>query len=258
MDKNKLPSVKLDEEELQYQKFFKAFVFALIIIIPAVIIYLYLQVFQQPINQQRKADQQTNRELILKDFPDKQQLGENDTFIVYLVNEEKDPQPHVTGEIIVYNKNTKKIIEINGSFSLLGRIKIINNPKKKYLLLSTGFNPNRIIVPINLQEKQRAVENFCSISTFLFWEDYLIYGNCNSFANRPWGEGQASSLVAKNLKTGKETIIAQADQTNQYGHKKIENNTLYYQQTFVYNPQDWENKNLWQKTVKTFNLENLK
>ena len=196
--------------------------------------------------------------LKLKDFINKELLGENDNYSVYLINRVNGLK--VGGELIVYNRKTKTVIKIAGTFwisGVIGSTGVFNDQKGKYVLLSTGFDVLRTIIPISLTKKTLAVKEFCeSVSNgFLFYKDYVIYANCDTFPNRPWDSALAPSLVALNLKTGQEKTIAKSDLTHQYNQIKITGDTLYYLETFVTKEKDWYNTNS-QKTI-TYNLLSL-
>jgi len=193
----------------------------------------------------------------LEDFANKELLGENDNYSVYLINPKVGDTPEKTGELIVYNKQNKTVIKVTGTFSIFGATIVIDDKKGEYVLLSTGTSMSRGIIPLSLSKKVLAGKEFCATSDFLFYKDYVIYGNCDTFQNRPWEAGQAASLIALNLKTGQEKTIVKSDLTHQYGPTKISGDTLYYLETFVTKEEDWQNPDN-QKTVsKTYSLMSL-
>ncbi|PIP32837.1 hypothetical protein COY59_03215 [Candidatus Gottesmanbacteria bacterium CG_4_10_14_0_8_um_filter_37_24] len=195
--------------------------------------------------------------LKLEDFANKEMLGENDNYSVYLINPKGGDTPEKTGELIVYDKKNKIVVKITGAFSIFGSTIVINDKKGEYVLLSTGTSMSRGIIPLSLAKKALAVKEFCATSDFLFYKDYVIYGNCDTFQNRPWEAGQAASLIALNFKTGQEKTITKSDLTHQYGPTKVVGDTLYYLDTFVTKEEDWQNPDN-QKTVsKTYSLLSL-
>ncbi|MBU1886005.1 hypothetical protein KKE34_05390 [Patescibacteria group bacterium] len=193
----------------------------------------------------------------LEDFINKELLGENNNYSVYLINQKGDT-PEKIGEIIVYDKKNQAVIKITGTVSIFGATIVIDDNKGEYVLLSTGTNVSRTIIPLSLVKENLVATNFCATSLdFLFYKDYVIYGNCDTFQNRPWAAGEAASLIALNLKTGQDKKILKSDLTHQYGLTKIAEDTLHYLETFVINEEDWQNPDN-QKTVqKTYSLLSL-
>lgn len=195
--------------------------------------------------------------LKLENFTNKELLGENDNYSVYLINPKGENTPEKTGGLIIYDKQSKAVIKMTGTFSIFGTTIVIDDKKGEYVLLSTGTSISRRIIPLSLAKKALAGKEFCATSEFLFYKDYVIYGNCDTFQNRPWEAGQAASLIALNLKTGQEKTIVKSDFTHQYGPTKISGDTLYYLETFVTKEEDWQSPDN-QKTVsKTYNLLSL-
>lgn len=195
--------------------------------------------------------------LKLEDFPNKELLGENDNYSVYLINPKSGDTPEKTGELIVYDKKNKIVIKITGTFSIFGATIVIDDKKGEYVLLSTGTSMSRGIIPLSLTKKAIAGKEFCSTSDFLFYKDYVIYGNCDTFQNRPWEAGQAASLIALNLINGQEKTIVKSDLTHQYGPTKISSDTLYYLETYVTKEEDWQNPDNQKTITKTHNLLSL-
>ena len=123
---------------------------------------------------------------------------------------------------------------------------VFDDGKGKYVLLSIGTYTSRNAVVLSLDDQKQAVKDFCMSSgqydDHLFWNDYVIINNCDTFNNRPWGMGEAPSVTAINLITGTETVIAKSDLTHQYSVKQIEDNILRYSETYVENEADWQNQ----------------
>ena len=195
--------------------------------------------------------------LKLEDFTNKVLLGENDNYSVYLINPKVGDTPEKTGELIFYDKKNKTVIKMTGTFSIFGATIVIDDKKGEYVLLSTGTSMSRGIIPLSLAKKALAGKEFCATSDFLFYRDYVIYGNCDTFQNRPWEAGQAASLIALNLKTDQEKTIVKSDLTHQYGSTKITGDTLYYLETFVTKEEDWQNPDNQKTVTKTYNLLSL-
>lgn len=193
----------------------------------------------------------------LEDFPSRELLGENDNYAVFLINQKTAQTQDNTGELVVYEKKSKRVITITGTFSIFGATTVVDDMKGEYVLLSTGTSVVRNVIPLSLTKKAQAGKEFCSISNFLFYKDYVIYGNCDTFQNRPWEAGQAASLVVLNLISGEKKIIGKSDLLHQYGPTKISDDTLYYTETYVTKEDDWQIPDN-QKTIsKTFNLLSL-
>lgn len=195
--------------------------------------------------------------LSLDDFPTKELIGENDHYSIYLVNPTTGDSGK-TGEIVVINKNTNALTKMNGAFAIFGVAIVSDDGKGQYVLLSTGTYTLRNAIVLSLAEQDQAVDKFCmSGGQGLFWNDYFIYGNCDRLQNRPWGIGEAPSVMAINLKTGAETVIGKSDLTHQYKANQIEGNNLRYTETYVDNEADWADQNLQKTAEKIYDLNLL-
>ena len=140
----------------------------------------------------------------LEDFENKELVGEDERYAVYLINPTGGDAAEKTGEIIIYDKSQEVVVPIIGTFILFGTPIVSNDGKGEYILLSTGTYTSRTATVISLIDKKQAVNNFCISSgefgDHLFWNDYVIYNNCDTFDNRPWGAGEAPSVTAVHLK----------------------------------------------------------
>ena len=149
---------------------------------------------------------------------------------------------------------------MNGLFTVIigGGTIVFDDGKGKYILLSIGTYSSRNGVVLSLDNQKQAVNDFCMSSgqygNYLFWNDSIIINNCDTFKNRPWGMGEAPSVIAINLITGTETVIAKSDLTHQYAVKQIEGNTLHYIETYVENKADWQNQEKQKTDEKTYDL----
>ncbi len=193
--------------------------------------------------------------LSLDDFPNKELLGEDDHYSIYLVNPTSE-EPK-TGEIIVYDKHSNLAAKMNGTFKIFGTAIVSDDGRGSYILLSTGTYTLRNAIVLSLAEQKQAVDNFCISTETLFWNDFMIISNCDTLQNRPWGAGEAPSVSAINLKTGKETVVAKSDLTHQYSVKQIEGNTLHYIETYVENEADWNSQDKQKTDDKTYDLTEL-
>jgi hypothetical protein len=198
----------------------------------------------------------------LNDFPDKEFVGEDEKFAIYLTNITGGNENVKTGEIIVHDKTANQITKINGLFTVIMEGTIVyDDGKGEYILLSIGSYTSRNAIVISLTEKKQAVKDFCISSeqygSHLFWKNFIILNNCDAYSNRPWGAGEAPSVASINLKTGEEVIIAKSDLTHEYHVKVIEGNTLQYIETFVENEADWINPDKHKTEEKTFDLSSL-
>ena len=199
--------------------------------------------------------------LSLDHFQNREFVGENDLYSIYLINRNDGTDAAPTGELLVLNKDTNQVTKMNGSFTVIvgGGTIVFDDGKGKYILLSIGSYSSRNGVVLSLDDQKQAVNDLC-ISTVqqygahLFWNDSIIINNCDTFKNRPWGMGEAPSVTAINLKTGTETVIAQSDLTHQYSIKQIEGNTLRYIETFVEDEADWQNQDKQKTADKTYDL----
>ena len=171
-------------------------------------------------------------QLTLDDFPDKVFVGENDTYAIYLINRSGGTDAAPTGELLVFNKTTNQVTRMVGSFTVIigGGTIVFDDGTGKYVLLSIGTYTSRKAVVLSLADQHQAVNDFCISSgqygDDLFWNDFILINNCDTFPNRPWGAGEAPSVIAINLRTGTETVIARSDLTHQYVVKQVDGNTL--------------------------------
>jgi hypothetical protein len=197
----------------------------------------------------------------LEDFPNKVFIGENDRFSVFMLNSTDPANPEQTGPILIYNKGKKNVYEIVGTFKLLTQTLIFNDDLGEYVLLSVGTYTLRTAIVISLSDKRQAVNDFCisdgGKGSYVFWNNFVIYNNCDMFRNRPWAEGEGPSIVAVNLKTGAMADIAKSDALRHFKINGIMGNTLQYEETSVRLEADWSNLNAWIKTDMTYDLSAL-
>jgi hypothetical protein len=197
------------------------------------------------------------------DFPDREFVGENDDFSVYLVNRAGGTDDAPTGEIIVCNKHTNRLIKMNGVFTVIlgGGTIVSDDGKGNYVLLSVGTYTSRTAVILSLKDQKQAVKDFCTSSgqygDHVFWDDHVIFNACDTFPNRPWGNGEAPSIAAINLETGAETVIAKSDLTHQYQIKIIEGNDLRYLETYVEDGEGWQTPEKQKTEEKIYDLSSL-
>jgi hypothetical protein len=201
-------------------------------------------------------------ELSLDNFPKKILMGEDENYSVYLLNPSSPDIQYGTGEIIIYDKIKSQVLEINGNFTLIvGGTLVYDDGKGGYVFLSPGTYTSRRAIVISLVDKKQAVDEFCTSSgeggDHLFWNDFIIFNNCDTFSNRPWGNGEAPSVVATNLKTGVQTVIAKSDLTHQYFVKMVDGNNLQYLETSTDRADDWLNQDNQKTIIKTYDLLSL-
>jgi len=201
--------------------------------------------------------------LSLDYFQNKVFVGEDDIYSIYLVNRTGGTDAAPTGELLVFNKSTHQLIQMSGSFTVIigGGTIVFDDGMGKYVLLSIGTYTSRNAVVLSLEHQKQAVNVFCMSSGLyypnedhLFWNDYIIINNCDTFTNRPWGMGEALSVTAINLITGTETFIARSDLTHQYSVKQIEGHTLQYGETYVENGADWQDPAKQKTDQKAYDL----
>jgi hypothetical protein len=201
--------------------------------------------------------------LSLDDFQNREFVGENDIYSIYLINRTGGTDAAPTGGLLVFNKSTNQVIKMSGLFTVIieGGTIVFDDGKGKYVLLSIGTYTSRDGVVLSLDDQKQAVNRFCMSSgqyfpngDHLFWSNYIIINNCDTFTNRPWGVGEAPSVTAINLITGTETVIAKSDLTHQYSVKQIESNTLRYIETYVENEADWQNQDKQKTEERTYDL----
>jgi len=199
--------------------------------------------------------------LNLEDFPDKVLLGEDESYSIYLINLVSGDDPEKVGEIIVYDKSKDLVYQIGGSFTFFGTTIVSNDGRGEYILLSPGSYTSRRAIVISLNDKKQAVNEFCTKAgesgDYLFWNDYVVFNNCDTFRNRPWGVGEAPSVVAINLKTGLMTDIAKSDLTRHFHIQAITGSSLQYLETSVAKEEDWQNPDSYNGVVQTYDLLSL-
>jgi hypothetical protein len=200
--------------------------------------------------------------LSLEDFKNKILMGEDESYSVYLLNPSSADILYGTGEIIIYDKSKKLVNKINGDFNLIvGGTIVSDDGMGNYVFLSPGTYTSRRAIVVSLIDKKQAVDEFCTTAgtggDHFFWNDYIIFNNCDTFNNRPWGNGEAPSVTAINLKTGAVTVIAKSDLTHQYFIKMVEGNNLQYLETSVNKEEDWQNLDNQKTVTKTYNLLSL-
>lgn len=196
------------------------------------------------------------RSLKLEDYINKELLGENDNYSVYLINPKGEDTLERTGEIIVYEKKTKVVNKINGSFSIFGETMVADDGKGEYVLLSTGTYVERGAIVISLINKNQAVKDFCVSGThnpFFFWGNFIVYNNCVDRKPKPG----SPSITALNLINGQTKILFNVDPTHDYVINNIDGNTLYYDEWFYKMGTDWFNREHLKTETKTYNLLSL-
>lgn len=197
----------------------------------------------------------------LEDFPDKVLLGEDERFSVFLINSYNADSAEKSGEIIIHDKGQNLLHEIIGTFTIFGTTIVSDDGKGDYVLLSNGTYTSRQAFVIALNDNRQAVNQFCisegKDGSHLFWKDYAIFNNCDMIPNRPWGAGEAPSIVAINLKTGQETVIAKSDLTHHFHVQAITGDTLEYLDISVAKEEDWINQDRHNTVTQTYDLLSL-
>jgi hypothetical protein len=200
--------------------------------------------------------------LSLDNFSNKILMGEDDSYSVYLINQSGGNNLYGIGQIIIYDKSKNLVIQINGTFNLIvGGTIVADDGKGDYVFLSPGTYTSRRAIVVSLIDKKQAVDEFCTSSgegeDHIFWNDFIIFNNCDTFSNRPWGDGEAPSVAAINLKTGAVTVIAKSDLTHQYFVKMVEGDNLQYLETSTDRAEDWLNLDNQKTIIKTYDLLSL-
>jgi hypothetical protein len=200
--------------------------------------------------------------LSLEDFPSKVLMGEDERYSVYLLNPSSPDIQYGIGEIIIYDKSQNLVNQINGSFNLIvGGTIVADDGKGNYVFLSPGTYTSRRAIVVSLVDKKQAVDEFCTTAgeggDHFFWNDYIIFNNCDTFNNRPWGNGEAPSVQAVNLKNGAVTDIAKSDLTHQFSVKNVEGNNLQYVETYVDKEEDWQDLANQKTITNTYDLLSL-
>ena len=132
--------------------------------------------------------------LVLDDFQNREFVGENDIYSIYLINRTGGTDAAPTGGLLVFNKTTNQVIKMSGLFTVIieGGTIVFDDGKGKYVLLSIGTYTSRDGVVLSLDDQNQAVNRFCMSSgqyypneDHLFWNDYIIINSCDTFSNRP-------------------------------------------------------------------------
>lgn len=199
--------------------------------------------------------------LTLDDFPNRELLGEDAGFAVFLANASADDAMEKSGELVVQDKTRGQVVQIDGTFTFMGSVQVYSDDAGNYVLLSAGTYTTRQAQVIDVAQKAQAGEGFCltagQYGSQVFWKDYVIYNNCEHFDNRPWGAGEAPGITALNLKSGQVTEIAKSDLTHQYNVRSVSADTLQYEETTVPKEGDWQNSANQNTNVLSFDLSTL-
>jgi hypothetical protein len=201
----------------------------------------------------------TKTNLKLEDFTNREFVGEDDNYSVYLINSNNDNENVKTGEIIVYIKSSNQIIQINGSFTVIMEGTIVyDDGTGEYIFLSIGSSPVRKAIVISLGDKKQAIQELCITSGYtaglIFWKKNIVINTCDTNRNRPWESNIASSIEFINLENGEKTNIAKSDDKKQYQIKTVEGNYLIYIEEFVFTEEDWVNVDMHQFEEKSIDL----
>jgi hypothetical protein len=212
---------------------------------------------ETPIINESLALPTTNIEL--QDFTNKEFVGEDDNYSIYLVNSNNDNENVKTGEIIVYIKSSNQIIKINGSFTVIMKGTIVyDDGTGEYIFLSIGSSPVRRAIVISLKDKKQAIQELCITSGYteglIFWKKNIVINTCDTNKNRPWESNIASSIEFINLENGKKTNIVKSDEKKQYQINAVEGNYLIYIEEFVYTEEDWANVDMHQVEEKSIDI----
>ena len=190
-------------------------------------------------------------------------MGEDDAYSVYIVNQGDPAASYRTGALVIHDKQQALDLQITGVFDLIvdGTL-VYDDGQGKYIFLSPGTYTSRRAIVVSLTDKKQAVPEFCtsfgSGGDHIFWNDYIIFNNCDTFPNRPWGDGEAPSVIAINLLTGALTEVAKSDLTHQYTVKAVVGSTLQYIERYVDNGQNWLPVENEKTDLQTFDLTTLK
>ena len=113
--------------------------------------------------------------LSLDDFQNKEFVGENDIYSIYLINRTGGTDAAPTGELLVFNKSTNQVIKMNGSFTVIigGGTIVFDDGMGKYVLLSIGTYTSRNAVVLSLDDQKQAVNDFC-MSSGQYWRPFIL------------------------------------------------------------------------------------
>jgi hypothetical protein len=201
----------------------------------------------------------TTTNLKLEDFTNREFVGEDNNYSVYLINSNNDNENVKTGEIIVYIKSSNQIMQINGSFTVIMEgTMVYDDGTGEYIFLSIGSSPVRRAIVISLKDRKQAIQELCITSGYteglIFWKKNIVINTCDTNRNRPWESNIASSIEFINLENRKITNIAKSDDKKQYQIKAVEGNYLIYIEEFVFAEEDWVNVDMHQVEEKSIDL----
>lgn len=222
------------------------FIVLSLLVIGIIINYFYSKnlFIKEVIKTKDQTNNAQNNDLIqantdnLDDY-NKELIGSNENYDVFLVNIINQGQIEKSGEISIYDKKDKKTVPIKGKFSIFGSTVVIDNEPNKLIVLSNGTYSSRGIIIISLEERKQLVDQFCSSGNILFWKDYVIFGNCDTNLNRPRGVGEAPSIEIIDLLTSKKKILFKSTDLEEYYAISISGNELEYAKNYVINESDW-------------------
>jgi hypothetical protein len=196
----------------------------------------------------------------INDYQNRVLVGENDAYSIYLINRSGGTDAAPTGELLVNKKNNNQVIKMNGQFTVIvsGGTIIFDDGMDKYILLSIGTYTSRKGIVLSIDSENQAGNDICMTSgpngDHLFWNDTIIFNNCDTFPNRPWGMGEAPSIVGMELITGRESTIVKSDLKHHYQVKQIEGNNLRYFEIFVEHDDEWSNSEKQKSEERLYNL----
>jgi dihydroxyacetone kinase DhaKLM complex PTS-EIIA-like component DhaM len=132
----------------------------------------------------------TTTNLKLEDFTNREFVGEDDNYSVYLINSNIDNENVKTGEIFVYIKSSYQIIQINGSFTVIMEGTIVyDDGIGEYIFLSIGSSPVRRAIVISLKDKKQAIQELCITSGYteglIFWKKNIVINKSGK-----WGKNK--------------------------------------------------------------------
>ena len=162
----------------------------------------------------------------------------------------------INGKVTVIDKINSSRIQISNEINLRFSARIIKQIPKPYLILHESSYILGKNHPISL-DKKVLLESFCSLNVPLFWtEDLVVYSTCDSIDNREAGGWEAPSIFVRNLLTGDEKIILEANLMEDFAVRSITGDTLTYHRSWVENDNDWKDQDKINSATETLNLTN--
>ncbi len=186
-------------------------------------------------------------------YKEKEKLTKNDDYTVWLIDVDGEEDFLRTGKFLVENNKMdeeENAVLIQGEVEVFGTANIRNIFEEgRYLLITAGTYTSQDGYALDLK-KGEIIDEICLDTGKQFYhKGFIYYTNCDIQSNRPYGSGEAPSVVELNVNTHKSKILYQSDDLQDFEITKIENDTLYVKRTYVKLENDWDNEKTFTEVV---------